>query len=93
MISEYRPQRFDGVDIYTVYILDTRLLKAWGSLERFIGFDFGGDSLCLLTAAQHDWRYLFDFPKEKFVRSGIAGEPLPRVLFGKPVKRGLRRLY
>jgi hypothetical protein len=93
MLSEYRPQRIDGIDIYTVHVLDTRLLKEWGSLGRFIGFDFGGDSLCLLTAAQHNWRYLFDFPKEKFVQSVIAEEPLPRVLFGKPVKRGRRRRY
>jgi competence protein CoiA len=93
MLSENRPQRFDGVDIYTVYAQETRLLTEWGALGRFIGFDFGGDRLCLLTAAQGNSRYIFDFSKEKFAQSVIAGEPLPRVLFGKPTQRGRRRRY
>ena len=91
MLSENRPQRFDAVDIYTVYSEETRLLKEWGSLGRIVGFDFGGDNLCLLTAAQGRSRYLFDFPKAEFARLVIEGKPLPVVQFGKPATQGYRR--
>jgi len=91
MLSEHSPERFDGVDIYTVYDQETRLLDEWGSLGRFVGFDFGGDSVCLLTAVQGPRIYLFEFSKAEFTRLIIAGEPLPRVQFGKPVQRGRRR--
>ena len=50
MLSENHPQRLDGVDIYTVYSEETRLLKDWGSVGRIVGFDFGGDSLPILRA-------------------------------------------
>ncbi|MEP3344912.1 MAG: competence protein CoiA family protein [Litoreibacter sp.] len=91
MLSENYPQRFDGVDIYTVYCEETRLLKEWGSLGKIVGFDFGGDNLCLLTAAQGRSRYLFDFSKAEFARSIIEGSPLPVVQFAKPTQRGYRR--
>ena len=90
MLSEHRPQRFDGVDIYDVWYQETRLLKEWGSLGRFIGFDFGGDHLCMLTAAQGYSRYIFDFPKMEFARLITEGEPLPCVQFEKPKQRGSR---
>jgi hypothetical protein len=83
--------RFDGIDIHTVHVEETRLLKEWGSLGRIVGFDYGGDSLCLLTAAQGRRRYLFDFSKAEFVMSIIEGKPLPRVQFGEPVRSRYRR--
>lgn len=88
MLSENRPKRFDGVDIYTVGSYETRLLTEWGSLGKFVGFDFGGENLCLLTAAQGHNRYLFDFSKAEFAKIIIDGGPLPVVLFGKPTQRG-----
>ena len=91
MLSEHYPERFDGVDIYTVYCEETRLLKDWGSLGRIVGFDFGGENLCLLTAAQGRSRYLFDFPKAEFARLVIEGKPLPKVQFGQPTQRGYQR--
>lgn len=90
MLSDHRPQRFDGVEIYTVWYQEIRLLKEWGSLGRFVGFDFGGENLCLLTAAQGSSRYLFDFPKAEFSRSIIEGKPIPQVQFEKPTQRGYR---
>lgn len=94
MLSEHYPERFDGVDIYTVYCEETRLLKDWGSLGRIVGFDFGGENLCLLTAAQDRSRYLFDFPKAEFARLVTEGKPLPKVQFGQPTQRGyLRRRF
>ena len=91
MLSEHYPERFDGVDIYTVYCEETRLLKDWGSLGRIVGFDFGGENLCLLTAAQGRSRYLFDFPKAEFARLVTEGKPLPKVQFGQPTQRGYQR--
>lgn len=91
MLSEHYPERFDGVDIYTVYCEETRLLKDWGSLGRIVGFDFGGENLCLLTAAQDRSRYLFDFPKAEFARLVTEGKPLPKVQFGQPTQRGYQR--
>jgi len=91
MLSENYPERFDGVDIYTVYYEETRLLKEWGSLGRIVGFDFGGENLCLLTAAQGRYRYLFDFPKAEFAKLIIEGKQLPKVQFGKSIQRGYRR--
>jgi hypothetical protein len=91
MFSENRAERFDGVDIYTVYCEESRLLKEWGSLGRIVGFDFGGDNLCLLTASQGRSRYLFDFPKAEFAKSITEGSPLPVVQFAKPTQRGYRR--
>lgn len=91
MLSEHYPERFDGVDIYTVYCEETRLLKDWGSLGRIVGFDFGGENLCLLTAAQGRSRYLFDFPKAEFARLVTEGNPLPKVQFGQPTQRGYQR--
>ena len=82
--------RFDGVDIYTVYCEETRLLKEWGSLGKIVGFDFGGENLCLLTAAQGRSRYLFDFPKVEFARLISEGRPLPVVQFAEPTQRGYR---
>lgn len=90
MLSEHHPERFDGVDIYTVYCEETRLLKDWGSLGRIIGFDFGGENLCLLTAYQGGNRYLFDFPKTEFARLVTEGRPLPVVQFGQPSRRGYK---
>jgi competence protein CoiA len=87
MLEYSYPERFSGVDIYTVHHEATRLLKEWGSLGRFIGFDYGGDNLCLLTAAQGHHRYLFDLPKSEFIRLITEGEPLPVVQFGKPVRQ------
>ncbi len=86
MLEYSYSERFDGVDIHTVYVEETRLLKEWGSLGRIVGFDYGGDNLFLLTAAQGRRRYLFDFPKLEFVQSIIEGKPLPRVQFGEPVR-------
>ncbi len=63
MLSEHYPERFDGVDIYTVSCKNTRLLKNWGSLGNIVGFDFGGHNLCLLTAAQGRSRYLLISPR------------------------------
>ncbi|MBY6165928.1 hypothetical protein KUW14_08735 [Pseudooceanicola nitratireducens] len=91
MLASNYPQRFDGVDIYTVYYRETRLLQEWGSLGRIIGFDFGGENICLLTAAQNMSRYLHHFPKSEFVRLISNGEPLPKVQFQQPRQRGLRR--
>jgi hypothetical protein len=91
MLSEHYPERFDGVDIYTVYCEETRLLKDWGSLGRIVGFDFGGENLCLLTAAQGRSRYLFDFPKAEFARLVTEGKPLPKVQFGQPTQRRYQR--
>ena len=91
MLSEHYPERFDGVAIYTVYCEETRLLKDWGSLGRIVGFDFGGENLCLLTATQGRSRYLFDFPKAEFARLVTEGKPLPKVQFGQPTQRGYRR--
>ena len=91
MLSEHYPERFDGVEIYTVYCEETRLLKDWGSLGRIVGFDFGGENLCLLTAAQGRSRYLFDFPKAEFARLVTEGKPLPKVQFGHPNQRGYQR--
>jgi len=91
MFSENRAERFDGVDIYTVYCEEARLLKEWGSLGRIVGFDFGGDNLCLLTVSQGRSRYLFDFPKAEFAKSITEGSPLPVVQFAKPTQRGYRR--
>ena len=91
MLSENYPERFDGVNIYTVYCEETRLLKEWGSLGKIVGFDFGGDNLCLLTAAQGRSRYLFDFPKVEFAKLISEGSPLPVVQFAKPVQRGFSR--
>ena len=91
MLSENYPERFDGVDIYTVYCEETRLLKEWGSLVKIVGFDFGGENLCLLTAAQGRSRYLFDFPKVEFARLISEGRPLPVVQFAEPTQRGYRR--
>ncbi|WP_164860741.1 competence protein CoiA [Parasedimentitalea marina] len=91
MLEDNYPERFDGVDIYTVYYEETRLLKEWGALGVIVGFDYGGDNLCLLTAAQGYSRYLFDFPKAEFVRRVIEGKPLPVVQFAKPVQRRYRR--
>jgi hypothetical protein len=91
LLEDHHPQRFDGVDIYTVHADETRLLKEWGSLGKIVGFDFGGDHLCLLTAAQRWSRYLFDFPKAQFVKSVLEAKPLPKVQFGEPVRRSYRR--
>jgi len=91
MLSENYPERFDGVDIYTVYCEETRLLKEWGSLGKIVGFDFGGENLCLLTAAQGRSRYLFNFPKVEFARLISEGRPLPVVQFAEPTQRGYRR--
>jgi hypothetical protein len=91
MLEYNYSERFDGVDIYTVHHKETRLLKEWGSLGRIVGFDYGGDNLCLLTAAQGHNRYLFDFPKAEFSKSIIEGKPLPVVQFGKPTQRRYRR--
>ena len=55
------------------------------------GFDYGGDNLRLLTAAQGRRRYLFDFPKAKFVQSIMERKPLPRVQLGEPVWNRYRR--
>lgn len=90
MLEHCRRERFDGVDIYTVYESQTRLLKEWGSLGCIVGFDFGGDNICLLTAAQGRQRYLFDFSKNEFARILIEGQYLPRVQFGQPQ---IRRTY
>ena len=60
-------------------------------MGKIVGFDFGGDNLCLLTAAQGRSRYLFDFPKVEFAKLISAGSPLPVVQFAKPVQRGFRR--
>ena len=100
MLSENRPQRFpsvegvsvDYVDIYTVDHNETRLLKEWGSLCRIVGFDFGGENLCLLTSVQGMRRYLFDLPKADFAKLITEGKPLPVVQFRKPAQRGFRRL-
>lgn len=92
MLEHNYPERFDGVDIYTVHQEETRLLKEWGSLGRIVGFDYGGRNLCLLTAAQGHKRYLFDFPKAEFIKSIIEGRPLPVVQFKKPSYRRRRRL-
>lgn len=91
MLQENRSEIFDGVKIYTVWEAETRLLKEWGSIGRFVGFDFGGDTLCLLTAAQNNSRYLFDYPKDAFVDALTKGHPLPRVVFERPRTRGYRR--
>lgn len=91
MLSEHRAERFDGVDIYTVYCQETRLLKEWGSLGRIVGFDFGGDNLCLLTAAQGSSRYLFDLPKAEFAELIAEGKRLPMVKLGKPAPLSYRR--
>ena len=91
MLEYNYPERFDGVDIYTVHYRENRLLKEWGSLGQFVGFDYGGDNLCLLTAAQGHNRYLFDLPKIEFVRLVTEGKPLPVVQFGKPVQHRYRR--
>jgi hypothetical protein len=91
MLSENYPERFDGVDIYTVYCEETRLLKEWGSLGKIVGFDFGGENLCMLTAAQGRSRYLFDFPKVEFARLISEGRPLPVVQFAEPTQRSYRR--
>lgn len=88
MLSENRRERFDGVDIYTVYCEETRLLKEWGSMGKIVGFDFGGENLCLLTAAQGRSRYLFDFSKEEFAKLINEGRPLPVVQFAEPTRRG-----
>lgn len=91
MLSENRPERFDSVNIYNIYCEETRLLKEWGSLGKIVGFDFGGDNLCLLTAAQGRRRYLFNFPKAELARLIAEDKPLPVVQFGKPAQRGYRR--
>ncbi|WP_460274771.1 competence protein CoiA [Celeribacter sp. ULVN23_4] len=91
MLDYISPERFDGVDIYTVHQNATRLLKEWGSLRRTVGFDYGGDNLCLLTADQGQQRYLFDFPKAEFTRSIIEGRPLPVFQFKMPTQRRYRR--
>lgn len=91
MLEYNSPQRFDGVDIYTVHHKETRLLKEWGSLGRIVGLDYGGDNLSLLTAAQGYNRYLFDFPKAEFSKSIIDGKPLPVVQFGKSTQHRYRR--
>ena len=92
MLSENRPERFDGVDIYTVYCEETRLLKEWGSLGVIVGFDYGGDNLCLLTASQGQSRYLFDFPKAEFSQLVTEGKTIAGwVQFQKPVQRRYRR--
>ncbi len=91
MLSENRPERFDGVDIYDVYCEETRLLKEWGSLRKIVGFDFGCDSLFLRTAGQGQSRYLFDYPKAEFTRLVTEGKQLPTVQFGKPVQHGYSR--
>lgn len=91
MLSENYPQRIDGVDIYTVHYKETRLLKEWGSLGKIVGFDFGGENLCLLTATQGMSRYLFNFPKAEFAKLIAEGKPLPVVQFGKPAQRGYHR--
>lgn len=90
MLSENRPQRFDGVDIYTVFYKETRLLTEWGSLGKIVGFDFGGENLCLLTASQGSKRYLFDYSKAEFSKAISEGQPLPVVQFGKPAQPGYR---
>lgn len=90
LLSENRGKRFDGVDIYTVDRYETRLLKDWGSLGRFIGFDFGGDNLFLLTQAQGHLRYLFDLPKTEFVECIRKGAPLPQVQLAHPRGSGRR---
>ena len=91
MLDWCRTERFGDVDIHTVHYNETRLLREWGSIGRIVGFDFGGDHLSLLTAAQGTSRYLFDFPKAAFVKSVTEGEPLPTVQFKKPVQRRHRR--
>lgn len=91
MLSENRPKRFDGVDIYTVYCEETRLLKEWGSLGVIVGFDYAGDNLSLLTASQGQNRYLFDFPKAEFAQLVTEGKPLPVVQFENPVPPRYRR--
>lgn len=65
------------MSFHRIYVEETRLLREWGSLGRIVGFDYGGDNLCLLTAAQGRRRYLFDFPKAEFVQSIKDGKPLP----------------
>ncbi|MBY6164878.1 hypothetical protein KUW14_03365 [Pseudooceanicola nitratireducens] len=84
MISYHRPQRFGGVDIYTVYAHETRLLKEWGSIVPYVGFDFGDDTLCLLTNGQSELRYLFNIQKDKFAKMIAEKEPLPVVVLGQP---------
>lgn len=91
MLDWCHTQRFDRVDIHTVPFNETRLLREWGSLRKIVGFDYGGDNLCLLTGAQGSSLYLFDFPKSKFVTLVSKGEPLPTVQFGEPDRRGSRR--
>ena len=91
MLSECYSQKFDGVYIHTVYAEETRLLKDWGSLGRIVGFDFGGENLCLLTAAQGRKRYLFDFPKAKFTDLIAENKQLPVVQFGNPSPSGYLR--
>ena len=56
-------------------------------MGKIVGFDFGGDNLCLLTAAQGRSRYLFDFPKAEFAKLISEGSPLPVVQFAEPVRR------
>lgn len=90
MLTETYPQRFDGVDIYSVHFKSTRLLADWGSIGRIVGFDFGGDTICLLTAAQDMTRYLFDFPKSEFIRLINGNLALPKVQFGPPVATSYR---
>jgi competence protein CoiA len=91
MLTDAYPKRFDGVDIYSVHFKSTRLLADWGSIGRIVGFDFGGDSIFLLTAAQNDTRYLFDLPKIEFIRLINSNLALPKVQFGKPVATSYQR--
>ena len=91
MVSYHYPKRFDGVDVYTVHAHETRLLKEWGSIVPYVGFDFGGDTLCLLTNGQNRLRYLFDIQKDKFAKMIAAKEPLPFVLLGQPNRNQYRR--
>jgi competence protein CoiA len=91
MLINVHPKRFDEVDIYSVHFKSIRLLAEWGSIGRIVGFDFGGDTIFLLTAEQKETKYLFNLPKSEFIRFINGNLALPKVQFGPPVATSYRR--